>query len=408
MNNKTIKIITLLLGIVGGFFLGALIGLFAVIILSFKFNYFEGMKLMVAILLIMPIGAITGSVITGIIYNKRLKKILDGEITRKKELAFLIILPSALILINLFPRFTNLYSSLKPSQTINFTDSLGRLYYSSSELDKPAANAFGKYGAQNLFDRDKNTCWAEGVKGPGVKEYIYLDTPSNALGISIINGYAKSERMFKKNNRVKNIQITLYKLTHPKKGKITELYTPMKAKKISPPYKRQLKDSDSPQQIYFPKQWKNLIKNNKTTAIQIKILSVYKGRKGNDTCLSEISFFNDSPSKLFLSENEQELWLEKQGEKKLLLKSSDMIFQIFETEGDLAILMVMPAIAQGRVETHYILFNSVLKKEADFSKSGFNIGEIYGFIRKDEKLFIEAFDNTKGKEIQISLEKIKF
>ncbi|MBU2530515.1 MAG: hypothetical protein KKD35_05690, partial [Elusimicrobia bacterium] len=105
-NNKIIKNITLILGILGGFFLGALFTLFSIVILSFKFHYFEGIKLMVAILLFVPLGAIAGAVITGLIYNRRLKKILSGEIIRKKELAILIILPSLLILMNLFPRFT--------------------------------------------------------------------------------------------------------------------------------------------------------------------------------------------------------------------------------------------------------------------------------------------------------------
>ena len=144
-NKKAVKIITILLGIGGGFFLGALATLVVIILLSSQFHWFEGMKLMVGILLLVPLGGIASAIITGIIYNSRLKKILDGKTTRKKELALLIILPSLLILIYLFPRFAKLYSSPKPAQTINFTDTYGRLYYACSELNKPAANEFGKH-----------------------------------------------------------------------------------------------------------------------------------------------------------------------------------------------------------------------------------------------------------------------
>ncbi len=407
-NKKTIKVIILLLGIGGGFFIGAIIALFSILLLSFAFNYFKGMALMVAIILIVPIGAIAGAVITGIIYNKRLKKILDAEITRKKDLALLIIMPGFIILINLLPIFTNLYSSLKTSQTINFTESLGRIYYASSELDKGSPYEFGKYGAKNLFDRDKNTCWAEGVKGPGLGEYIYLNIPQGSMGFSLINGYAKTENSFKTNNRAQKIQLTLCKLLPPKEGAVTELYTPMKVKKISEPYKRKLKDSDSPQKIYFTSWWQELIKKNKNTVFQLKILSVYPGEKHDDTCLSEISFFDKYPDKLFLNENEQELWMEDAGEKKLLLKSTDSVLQIIETTGNWVILTKMPEITQGRAEVQYSLFNIRLKKEADFSKTGLNITEMYGFIKKDGNIFIDAFDSTKSEQIQINLEKIKF
>ncbi len=406
-NKKTIKTITMLLGIGGGFFLGAIFSVFLILFLSYKFHYFEGMKLMLALILLMPLGGIASSIITGMFYNRRLKKILEGELIRKKELAILIMLPSLLILINVFPKFTNLYSNLMPSQKINFTDAMGKIFYSSSQLNKPAENEFGEYGEQNLFDHDKNTCWAEGVKGPGLGEYVYLNIPPEAAGISIINGYAKTDKTFKNNNRVKQVKISLYKLFLPREGEVTELYTPMRVKELSFYLISPLKDSYAPQKINFPKEWRELINKKGETALKTEIFSVYKGDKYDDTCLSEISYFDEDPSKLFLSKNEQELWQEKDGRKRLLLKSEkDMFFQIISSEGDWVILTKMPLQVKGRVESQFFLFNTRLKKEADFSKSGFTV--IYGFIPDDKELFIDAFDNAKSKQIRINVKDIKF
>jgi hypothetical protein len=406
-NNKNIKIVTMLLGIGGSLILGSLITLFIISFLSYKFHWFEGMTLMLALFLIMPLGGIASAIITGIFYNRRLKKILEGELIRKKELALLIILPTLLILISLFPKFTNLYSQLSPSPKINFTDAMGKLFYSSSELNKPAGNEFGEYGEQNLFDHDKNTCWAEGVEGPGVGEYVYLNMPPDPAGISIINGYAKTDKTFKNNNRVKQVKISLYKLFPPKEGEVSELYTPIKVKKLSFYLIRPLKDSYAPQKIYFPKKWRALINKKGETALKTEIFSVYKGDKYDDTCLSEINYFDEEPSKLFLSKNDQELWMEKSGRKSLLLKSEkDMFFQIISNEGDWAILTKMPVQTEGRVESQFFLFNTHLKKEADLSKSGFTA--IYGFIPDDKELFIDAFDNITSKQIRINVKDIKF
>jgi len=290
--NETVKTMTLLLGILGGFFIGCLITLFAIVILSSKFHWFEGMSLMLALILLVPAGGIITAMLTGIVYNNRLKIILAGDITRKKELTALIVIPALFILINIFPKFSNLYHLLlNPAQTIPFTDAMNRVFYSTSELNKPQGSEFGEYGPQNLFDGDNTTCWTEGVNGPGIGESVYLDIQSKTQGIFIVDGYAKSKNSFKEHNRVQQINLTLYSLSPPKKSENTELHTPMNIKKESFYLTRHLKDISTPQKINFPKEWQNIINKEWKTVLKLEIVSAYNGSKYDYTCLSEITFF---------------------------------------------------------------------------------------------------------------------
>ncbi|MCD6311754.1 MAG: hypothetical protein J7M11_04780, partial [Elusimicrobia bacterium] len=353
-----------------------MIALAVILILSSQLHWFEGMKLMVAMLLLMPAAGIATAIIMGIIYNKRLKKILSGEITRKKELAALIVVPIILIGITLFPIFLTATAALKPAQKIHFSDAMGRFFYSSSELDKPNDNIFGEYGDQKLFDHDKTTCWAEGVKGPGIGEYVYLDIPKKAFAVSILNGYQKSEKTFEANNRAKQIKLTLYCLFPPNEKEVTELVTPMKIKKRSFYIIRTLKDAEESQKINFPAEWKKAINKDWKTALKFELLSVYKGAKYDDTCVSEISFLIPE---LSTDKTEMELWLKGPSGKRKIYKSPDSVLQIVAQEGDWAILIKMPREVAGRAATEYSLFNIPMKKEIDLSRTGHNVGGIYGF-----------------------------
>jgi len=137
----------------------------------------------------------------------------------------------------------------------------------------------GKYAPKNMIDNDIKTAWVEGKKGfgKGVKLYVAI-APTTAGGkidgdyliekIGIVNGYAKSRKLFYANNRVKKIKFDYWSMKEDKE--LTSYFT--------------LKDSIKMQYIKF----KNPIS---LSNFRITILSVYKGKKYNDTCISEIKVF---------------------------------------------------------------------------------------------------------------------
>ena len=70
------------------------------------------------------------------------------------------------------------------------------------------------YKAQNAHDFNLDTVWCEGAEGYGIGETLTLkeSTDLNSLSIThfeIINGYVKSEQLWKDNSRVKQFDVSL-------------------------------------------------------------------------------------------------------------------------------------------------------------------------------------------------------
>lgn len=147
----------------------------------------------------------------------------------------------------------------------------------SSKLD-------GNYNTFNIVDSDKATAWVENEEsynkngdGKGIGEWIKIKeikaVPYTMLsyeikrelsGLKIINGYAKSEEVYKANNRVKKVKIEF-----SDGSSIT----------------RELEDNNLDfQNIDFGK-------SIKTKYVKITILDIYKGDKYNDTAISEIELY---------------------------------------------------------------------------------------------------------------------
>ncbi|MDY8022461.1 discoidin domain-containing protein [Paenibacillus polymyxa] len=117
------------------------------------------------------------------------------------------------------------------------------------------------YDAKNLVDGNKATAWCEGVKGNGEGETIVLDLGSlhKVNGIQIINGYAKSEKSYRENNRVQKLKL-------------------------------QFSDGSSLVLNEFNAR-KNFKKPIYTSFIKLTILSVERGTKYQDTCISDLRLF---------------------------------------------------------------------------------------------------------------------
>ena len=67
------------------------------------------------------------------------------------------------------------------------------------------------YGPANMFDNKLDTAWVEGVDGTGAGERLIFefDTEQTVEGISLLNGYHKSNDLFAKNGRITEIYLDL-------------------------------------------------------------------------------------------------------------------------------------------------------------------------------------------------------
>ncbi|MEM1010385.1 MAG: discoidin domain-containing protein, partial [Myxococcota bacterium] len=117
-----------------------------------------------------------------------------------------------------------------------------------------------QYPPQNIHDRNPYTAWAEGHPDDGIHEWIqvHFPAPKTIRSISILNGCRKPGEPFTLHNRVKRAKISF------SNGKHQTLT---------------LKDTSKMQMIK--------IRPTRSSLIRLKIVSVYKGKIGHTTCISE-------------------------------------------------------------------------------------------------------------------------
>lgn len=127
-----------------------------------------------------------------------------------------------------------------------------------------------KYEPFYARDDKLQTAWCEGVKGDGIGEWIKFEIGDfnhpegeiiNVYRVMIVNGLAASNDLYYANNRVKKIQL-----------------------EFSEGQKRvlELKDGVMDYQIF--------VVHTKAKWVRMKIVDVYKGKKYDDTCISEVEF----------------------------------------------------------------------------------------------------------------------
>ncbi|MDR2475943.1 MAG: hypothetical protein LBD45_08815 [Bacteroidales bacterium] len=143
----------------------------------------------------------------------------------------------------------------------------GAMYemHASSTLSSAGGNT---YTVDNLWDDDVRTAWVEGVKGYGIGEYIVFDFPEGsprATDCNIVNGYAKSEKTWKNNSRVKTLNVY-------ENDKLVAIVN--------------LKDKRCVQN--FPLE--NHRQQREAMQLKFVITEVYKGDKYDDTAISELIF----------------------------------------------------------------------------------------------------------------------
>lgn len=147
----------------------------------------------------------------------------------------------------------------KEENSLNRTLPIYKVYASSVLEDGTGVD----YSPYNLIDRKSNTIWAEGAEGPGIEQFIRIDFNKDKLvkKLYIINGSAKSERLYYDNNRVRVLRLDFGD------GEIKDF---------------ELQDGVMGEQEI------DLGKGIKTPYVGMTIYDVYYGNKYDDTCISEI------------------------------------------------------------------------------------------------------------------------
>lgn len=298
----------------------------------------------------------------------------------------------------LFVILTNcVYSQPEVVDTVLLAFKNDQFWSSSSELEQDIYKDFGKYGSINVADSDPTTCWAEGSDSDGSGEYLLAVIPENITKLRIRNGYQKSETVFEANNRPKTIELTIL-ASYELSGYVTETHTgfcisnPLFTSTIT------LKDQLGYQKVNTGIRWPNIyqeLSHDKTFdkdrfILKIKIIDVYKGTKWNDACISDINII---PNPYYnLTEDEQGFVKVKDFKTDTLFYDTESLFSILEISKDAQwiIFIEMPyEIENSRVENNYRLYN--IKKEKFIELN--DVNAMYGFINKDNKLYIEGLDD---------------
>ncbi|MDI7219141.1 hypothetical protein QMN07_16715 [Leptospira santarosai] len=148
-----------------------------------------------------------------------------------------------------------------------------------------------KYSPYYAMDGDPSTAWSEGVDGDGIGEVLltFVDVRKK---IKIWTGYGRSEEIFKNNNRPKDVTLYIFEALNTSDGTIS---ITLQNLVLRGQVEYTLKDENGYQEISLPKVKligsKGTVGNSgdRFTVLGIKINSVYKGEKYQDTLISEVS-----------------------------------------------------------------------------------------------------------------------
>ena len=153
------------------------------------------------------------------------------------------------------------------------------------------------YAPWRANDNNKNTAWVAGKKG-GIGEKIYIKITGIrvdyfrplVIDFNIINGYVASEELFNFNNRVKKAKLTIYEASWDLCGGFYS--TRLSDLAVNNYMIIDLPDTRDAQKIRMKIP---AIKSNATRGYaylfiaELEILEIYKGKKYNDTCISEFN-----------------------------------------------------------------------------------------------------------------------
>lgn len=182
------------------------------------------------------------------------------------------------------------------------------------------------YHRERLFDNTDDTCWVEGVDGFGRGEYVmyvvepnswysrYHNDPDGKLTftIKLKNGFGRNRRLFEINNRLKNVEITVYDVALGWDGEMRN--GPVTGRTIrdflGPPTicaqaNITLEDRMDEQVFEITGRPRYEEVNGRHRGVLflvavIRIVDVYKGTQYDDTCLNELEITASSSANPFI------------------------------------------------------------------------------------------------------------
>ncbi len=299
-----------------------------------------------------------------------------------------------------------------------FSDYMGEIYRASSTLEEPGQD----YRMQNLFDGYAGSSWVEGKEGSGAGETITMIIPHGADTMALINGFARSPALFSKNNRVKELTLTVERGYTPS-GYVTEQGPLLLTRPASEPLSLKIKDTRELQVLQLSLPWDEIDGKRETLdrafeafsmikgypkayescyLLELKISAVYSGSQWDDTCLSEIRIFHEKTMEITSVEarNGMIYYRRKGAPEKILYRDPSLILDLLEVSPDRRW-----CIAYGQYidpermkETAYLIFH--LPYPAPWRDRGDAHNEEKtvpsGFSEHDGKLFLEWADGTRS------------
>lgn len=157
------------------------------------------------------------------------------------------------------------------------------------------------YAADKAIDGNQRSFWCEGRKDEGVGEWLELNFfPTYTKAISIAHGTIANRSLYHKNNRIKHYQL----LVTLKDGRTLTLDGAFKDTSCGPVDEEEAKSCKDDACVakyknacskFRPKRYSHaageqimLKKAQCVVKVKLRIRSVYKGNKYNDTCVTEV------------------------------------------------------------------------------------------------------------------------
>ncbi|MFN0201794.1 MAG: NADase-type glycan-binding domain-containing protein [Bacteroidia bacterium] len=180
------------------------------------------------------------------------------------------------------------FSSLRVECDYNI-QKLGKAIYQNTVptekiLTRKCSSESTAYTADNLYDFDYNTAWSEGTPHQGAGEWFEVKFDDYPVGaIVILNGYYKNGATYYNNGRVSKIKVEREYLDPTNRIKTDEHIINLPDR----PYK-EIDDVNYARCIDIVKDFGVI--TPRVRRIRLTILEAHPGKKGHETCITEVFF----------------------------------------------------------------------------------------------------------------------
>jgi len=139
-----------------------------------------------------------------------------------------------------------------------------------------------QYSARSARDGNPRTAWCEGVKGDGIGEILLAEVDTRRP-VQVWAGYGKSRKLHRANGRPRKVRLSVLRADE---FGVTENGPVYGGLHVLATHEVELKDVFGYQPLPLPEH--AVPEKNVATVIAVEILSVFKGDRYRDTCISEI------------------------------------------------------------------------------------------------------------------------